>query len=81
MSVRSFDYIKLASFIWSAFCYLCDASDKAIGFMLAQRHGDQLRSIMFGGRVLTDIEHRYATIDKELLACYFALKRCEIYIY
>ena len=63
------------------FVIQCDASDKAIGFMLAQRHDDQLRSIMFGGRVLTDIEHRYATIDKELLACYFALKRCEIYIY
>ena len=40
----------------------------------------QLRLIMFGGRVLTYIEQRHATIDKELLACYFALKRCEIYI-
>ena len=34
--------------------------------MLAQQHDDQLRPIMFGGRVLTDIEQRYATIDKEL---------------
>ena len=40
----------------------------------------QLRLIMFGGRVLTYTEQRHATIDKELLACYFALKRCEIYI-
>ena len=47
--------------------------------MLAQRHDDQLRPIMFGGGVLADIEQRYATIDKELLACYIAL-RCEIYI-
>ena len=30
--------------------------------------------------MLTDIEQRYATIVKELLACYFTLKRCEIYI-
>ena len=30
--------------------------------------------------MLTYIEQRHATIDKELLACYFALKRCEIYI-
>ena len=29
---------------------------------------------------LSDTEQRYATVDKELLACYFALKRCEIYI-
>ena len=62
------------------FVIQCNASDKGIGFMLAQQHDDQLRPIMFGGRVLTDIEQSYATIDKELLACYFALKRCEIYI-
>ena len=30
--------------------------------------------------MLTDVEQRYATIDKELLPCYFAFKRCEIYI-
>ena len=62
------------------FVIQCDPSDKAIGSMLAQWHDNQLRPIMFGGRVLTDVEQRYATIDKESLACYFALKRCEIYI-
>ena len=63
-----------------SFVIQCDASDKTISFMLAQRHDDQLRLIMFGGRVLPYIEQRYATIDKEFLVCYFALKRCEIYI-
>ena len=58
----------------------CNASDKAIGFMLAKQHDDQLRPIMFWRRVLTDIEQRYATIDKELLACHFTVKRCEICI-
>ena len=62
------------------FVIQCDVSDKAISFMLAQQYDDQLRPIMFGGRVLTDVEQRYATIDKELMACYFALKRCKIYI-
>ena len=57
-----------------------DASGSAIGFMLAQQHGDQLRPVMFGGRVLSDVERPYATIDKELLACYFAVKRSEIYL-
>ena len=44
--------------------------------MLAQQYDDQLRPIMSGGRVLTDVKQRYATIDKELMVCYFALKRC-----
>ena len=48
--------------------------------MLAQRHDDQLRPIMFGRRVLTDMEQRYAKINKELLVSYFPLKRFEIYI-
>ena len=87
---KSFDYIKakvrdpallVHPLFDRSFVIQCDASDKAIGFMLAQRHNDQLRPpIMFGGRVLTDVEQRYATIDKELLACYFPLKLCEIYI-
>ena len=86
---KSFDYIKakprdptllVHALFDQLFVIQCDASDKTIGFMLAQQHHDQLHPIMFGGRVLTDIEQRYATIDKELLACYFALKRCEIYI-
>ena len=48
--------------------------------MLAQQQGDQLRPVMFGGRVLSNTERRYATIDKELLACSFAVKRSEIYL-
>ena len=55
------------------FVIQCDASDKAIGFMLAQRHDDQLRPIMFGRRVLTDIEQRYAKINKELWFAIFLL--------
>ena len=41
--------------------------------MLAQRHDDQLRPIMFGRRVLTDIEQRYAKINKELWFAIFLL--------
>ena len=39
-----------------------------------------LRPIIYGGRVLTDTEKRYCTTDKELLAIYFAVKRCEYYL-
>ena len=93
-SRKSFDYIKLKfrdpallahpifdrSFVLQSY-----NSDKAIGFMLGQQHDGQLRPIMFGGRVVIDIEQRYAQkyeqrINKAVLTCCFALKRCEVYI-
>ena len=86
---KSFDYVKaklkapellVHPLFDRPFVIQCDASGSAVGFMLAQQHGDQLRPVMFGGRVLSDTERRYATIDKELLACYFAVKRSEIYL-
>ena len=52
----------------------CGASGKAIGFMLAQMYDNMLKPIMFGGRVLSEAEQRYATVDRELLACYFAIE-------
>ena len=61
---KSFNYIKaklkdpemlIHSLLDRPFVIPCDASAKVIGFMLAQQHGDQLRPIMFGGRV---IRHR-----------------------
>ena len=58
----------------------CDASGKAIGFMLTHMYHNMLKPIMFGGRVLSEAEQRYATVDKELLACYFAIKKCETYV-
>ena len=58
----------------------CDTSGKAIGFMLAQMHDNMLKLIMLGSRVFSEVEQRYTTVDKELLACYFAIKKCEIYV-
>ena len=57
-----------------------DASNKAIGFSLYQEVNGELRPILYGGRVLTKAEKNYATTDKELLACYFAVKKCEFYL-
>ena len=48
--------------------------------MLAQMYDNMLKPIMFGGRVLSEAEQRYATADKELLACYFAIRKYEIYV-
>ena len=57
-----------------------DASAKSVGFLLAQVQDGHLRPVMFGGRVLTDAERRYATLDRELLGILYALKKCEIYV-
>ena len=38
------------------FIIYCDASGKAIGFMLAQMYDNMLKPIMFGGRVLSETE-------------------------
>lgn len=48
--------------------------------MLAQLHEDRVCPIMFGGRVLGDTERKYATVDRELLACFYTLKKCEVYV-
>ena len=45
-----------------------------------QEHDNVLKPITYGGRVLTGTECRYATIDKELFAIYFAVKKNEVYI-
>ena len=36
--------------------------------------------MIYGGRVLTEAERKYATLNKELLAIYYAVKRNEIYL-
>ena len=47
---------------------MCNASGKAIGFQLTQVHGDELKPLMFGGKVLSESEQNYAALNKELLA-------------
>ena len=45
-----------------------------------QEHDNVLKPVTYSGRVLTETECRYATIDKELLAIYIAVKRNGVYI-
>ena len=40
-----------------------------------QEHDNVLKPLTFSGRVLTENECRYATIDKGLLVIYLAVKR------
>ena len=47
-----------------------DASDKRIGFVLAQQHDDQLHPILFRGRLLIDIEQRLLQLTRN---CWLAI--------
>ena len=62
------------------FVLTTDASDKAIGFTLFQEVEGILLPILYGGRTLMKAEKNYCTTDKELLGCYFAVKKCEFYL-
>ncbi len=54
-----------------------DASATGLGAVLLQ-HG---RPVLYAARSLTDAERRYSTIEKELLAVVFALRKCHFYTY
>lgn len=58
-----------------------DASDTAIGAMLSQGELPNDRPLYFHSRTLTDIEKRYSTIQKELLAIVEAVKVFRVYLY
>ena len=58
----------------------CDAANSAVGFVLSQFNDGEMAPILYGGRVLTETERRYAIIDKELLSIYYAVKQTEIYL-
>ena len=45
-----------------------DASGKAIGFVLSQMREGVLRPVLYGGRVLTDAERRYATFRQGVVS-------------
>ena len=62
------------------FIIISDASNNAIGFMLGQIYNDDIRPVLFGGRVLLKAEWNYDTTNKELLACYFSVKSCAVYV-
>ena len=52
-----------------------------LGYALLQDHGGgQFRLVQCGSRFLTDTETRYATIELELLAVVWAMKKCKFYL-
>ena len=63
-----------------SFILQTNASDFALGYILAQEENDALMPIRCGGRVLTPSETGYAPTKRELLAIFYAVKREELYL-
>ena len=63
-----------------SFAITSDASNSAIGFTLSQEQDGEMRPNLYGGRVLSRAEKNYCTTDRELLGCYYAVKRCEYFV-
>ena len=57
-----------------SFEIMYDASDYALGTVLAQRKNKQFQPIYYASRTLNETQQNYTTIEKELLAVVFALK-------
>ena len=58
-----------------------DASRQhGLGFVLRQKVADSWRTVQAGSRFITTTESRYATIELEMLAIAWAVKKCHLYL-
>jgi len=64
----------------SPFELMCDASNFAVGAVLAQRDGKLPHVIYYASKTLDTTQANYTTIEKELLAIVFALDKFRLYI-
>ena len=58
-----------------------DASLRGLGACLIQKHEGKEQPIAFASKSLTDVETRYANIERELLAIVFACQRFSTYLF
>nr|CAH67935.1 H0211F06-OSIGBa0153M17.7 [Oryza sativa] len=66
---------------WSLlFEIMCDASDFAVGAVLAQTMDRKHHAITYASKTLTGAQLNYATTEKELLAVVFAIEKFRSYL-
>ncbi|KAK7110753.1 uncharacterized protein [Littorina saxatilis] len=58
-----------------------DASDRGIGAVLMQLHGEKLHPVAYQSKKLLGAESRYATVEKECLATVWGVQKFERYLY
>lgn len=58
-----------------------DASDKGMGAVLLQDHGEGLQPIAFASKKFSETERRYATVEKECLGTVWGIRKFERYLY
>ena len=63
-----------------SFELMCDASDSAIGVVLGQKRDIIFQVIHYASRTLNDAQLNYATMEKELLAIFFAFDKFRPYL-
>jgi len=63
-----------------SFELMCDASDYAIGAVLAQRKSKVFYAIHYASKVLNETQINYATTEMELLVIGYALEKCRAYL-
>ena len=89
MQKKAFDCLKRAVTTtpiiqapdWTApFELMCDASNYALGAVLAQKIDKLPRVIYYASRTLDATQANYTTTEKELLAIVFALEKFHSYL-
>lgn len=58
-----------------------DASGVGVGCIMSQKEGKTLRPVAYGSRKLSEVEQRYPNIEREFLACVYAVNLWRHYLY